>query len=146
MKKALAVLVALALVAVGAGVAIGNHSGPKPGTLSASYSFDTSRGMPVEGTVSYVVVRRRPGGRVLRAELAGDLHTRAVTTPLRAGRYRLSAYQRLCVANCDNLDAASHGCGRDLRVGPGARVRARIHVRFTAANLEDQPRCQISVR
>lgn len=51
MKKALAVLVALALVAVGAGVAIGNHSGPKPGTLSASYSFDTSRGMPVEGTV-----------------------------------------------------------------------------------------------
>ncbi len=101
--------------------------------------------MPVEGSVSYIVLRRKPGGAVLRAELQENTDMRAVSTPLQSGRYRISAYQRLCNGNCTNLSPPSHGCLRDIRVPDGGSLSARIHVRWTAANAEDQPRCRMNI-
>ncbi len=148
MNRLFAGLVALvAIAAVSVTAAAGNGTS-KPGRLAAAYSFDTTRGMPTEGSVSYIVVRRKPGGTILRAELRGLLETRAVATPLRPGRYRISAYQRLCRANCVGAQSSppSHGCGRDVRIRSGSTLSARIHVRYTAANAEDQPHCRITFR
>lgn len=118
--------------------------GPQP-RFSAAYSFDARGGMPIEGSVSYVVLRRKPGGTVLRAELRGDLATRAVSAPVGPGRYRISAYQRLCSGTCERLDAPSHGCGRDVRVPAGGSIRAAIRVRWTPANATDQPHCRLRI-
>lgn len=140
----LAVVVAVS-AALAAGAAGNGRGGSDTGRLSAAYTVDASRGMPVEGSVSYIVLRRRPGGTVARTELRGNLDTRSISTPVTSGRYRISAYQRLCEGNCEQLAAPSHGCGRDVRVRAGQSVRARILVRWTAANAEDQPNCQIRI-
>lgn len=145
--KVIMVAVVVAASAAFAAVAAGNGGGgPDTGRLSASYTFDASRGMPTEGSVSYVVLRRRPGGTVLRTELRGNLDTRSISTPVTSGRYRISAYQRLCEGNCEQLDAPSHGCERDVSVRAGESVKAQILVRWTAANAEDQPHCRIRIR
>ena len=149
MRRVLTLLL-LAGIAVPAGVlaagALANGDGDRgPGRITAIYSFDASRGMPTEGSVSYVVLRRKPGGVVLRAELRGDTDKRSVSAPVRGGRYRISAYQRLCEGNCTDLSPPSHGCGRDIRVADGRSLTARIRVRWTAANAEDQPQCRISL-
>jgi len=148
MRRVLKFIVPVMIVVASAAAATGalgnGTSRPEP-WFSAVYSFDATRGMPVEGSVSYIVLRRKPGGTVLRAELRGNIDMRAVSTPLRRGRYRISAYQRLCNGNCTNISPPSHACGRDIRMPDGRNLSARIHVRWTAANAEDQPHCRINI-
>lgn len=98
--------------------------------IDAEYAFDFDGAVPVEGFVSYVVLRRRPGNDVVRAELSGD-GLRGVRAPLEPGRYRISAYQRFCSGTCSQLGSPVLGCGRTVRVRPGRLVRAKIAVRFT---------------
>ena len=128
-----------------AGAPADGNGNSAPGRITAVFSFDESHGMPIEGSVSYVELRKSPGGTVLAAELRGDTDKRSVTTPVRGGLYRISAYQRLCDASCGNLSPPSHACGRSVRVVAGRSVKARIRVRWTAANAEDQPPCRITL-
>jgi hypothetical protein len=114
-----------------------------PGELSATYVFDLRDGVPIEGFVSYIVLRRKPGGTVFRAEM---WDRRTVTTPIIPGRYRISAYQRICSGNCSNLEPPDFGCGRDLTASSRERVRSRINVKFGPTDPEHQRHCQIRFR
>src|SRR3954454_4336140 len=134
-KTCLLVAGVLATTGVAATALAGDASRSGRGRLSVDYRFDTRGGMPVEGAVSYIVVRRTAPGfktpriMVLRAELWG---TEAISMPVTSGLYRLSAYQRVCDGNCGTLAAPSHGCRRDVRIQPGDAISARILVRWDA--------------
>src|SRR3954463_10500721 len=125
----------------------GDASRSGRGRLSVEYRFDDRGGIPVEGAVSYIIVRRTAPGlktpriMVLRAELWG---TEAISTPVTGGLYRLSAYQRACDGNCSNLAPPSNGCRRDVRIHPGDAINARILVRWSAPD-GATPHCRIAI-
>jgi Beta-lactamase enzyme family len=99
---------------------------PSPrGTLMLSQRFDRSAGTYVEGSISYLRVRR--GRRVvLRRSRGGPV--RARLRP-RAGLYRVVSFQRPCEASCSTLDPPTDRCSRRVRVyageGSGVRVVTR---------------------
>lgn len=120
-------------VGVVAATALSNGSSDRrsPGEISTRYVFSGSA-IPIEGSVSYVVLRRRaPNGRLNTTVRAQLFDARALSASARPGRYRISAYQRICSGTCENLDPPSHGCGRNVRVSSGERVRATIEVDFS---------------
>jgi hypothetical protein len=131
---------ALLTVALGVGVSstagAGNHAQVVTGTFASLVvreHFDPEGGIPIEGYVSYVTVKR-----------AGSDHVALRAQPpfrgvLPAGRYRVSTYARTCSGNCGNLDPPSNKCGTSLRLVGGTTVRVRVIRRF------DRP-CEIRVR
>ena len=139
------VLVALATAATAmAAFALNANSAPsRSGALTVAFSFDTTRGIPVEGAISYMSIER-DGGRLLMAELNGRYDERSITIPARAGRYRVRTFQRFCNGNCGNLDEATLACSRSVQVKRGERVRARVSVAFGSPT--DEPGCRIRVR
>jgi len=48
------------------------------------------------------------------------------------GAYRLLSWQRICDANCGNLDPPSQECARPFTLGPGERLTADIRVNFAS--------------
>lgn len=130
-------ILTVAIATVASGAVGGPAAHPKAGHLSMTYRFDSSHGVPTEGSISYLVLKRTPGGQVLSAELTG---TDSLSTPVPAGRYHVSAFQRTCSGNCETLDPPSYTCGRDVRVHAGERVRARILVRWVTSAT-----CRISI-
>ena len=137
-------LVLLTLSAVlGAAATAPAQTGPEPGRLVATFRFDTSRGVPTEGTLSYIELRRKGSDAITTTELRGPYDARRLSTPLTPGRYRLRSYQRSCRGTCEDLDPPSFLCARDVRIRSGATLRARIAVDFA-----DGPggRCRIELR
>ena len=133
-------LALLTLLVIGAGIAAAAGAEDRAqvvtgtfGTLSVREHFDPEGGIPIEGYVSYVTVKRAGSDRVLlRAQppFRGTLH---------AGSYRVSTFARTCSGNCGNLDPPSNRCATSLRLVGGTTVRVRVIRRF------DRP-CELRVR
>ncbi len=87
-------------------------------------------GIPIEGAITFVRVKRPSGRVVLTRRLPASDRS---TFPLRPGRYRLVSWQRLCDGNCGTLDPPSHRCARSLTIRPAERLRATIRVNYAAA-------------
>jgi D-alanyl-D-alanine dipeptidase len=95
------------------------------GMLDVSQRFDFSGGVYVEGSVSYLRVRnarRVVFERSRRGELGARLR-------LRAGRYRVTSFQRPCEGNCGLLDPPTDRCSRRVRVFAGEPTTVRIVTR-----------------
>lgn len=97
------------------------------GTLDYERVFDTSRGVYVEGSISYVEVRDS-AGRVALARNSGPVVRFSVRAPLPAGRYRVISFERPCEGTCAVLDPPAQACSRRVRV----LARGRTAVRATA--------------
>lgn len=134
----------LIAAAAGAGFDLEASAQPSSVPLRVSHTFDFSGGQPIEGFVSYLVVRRKRLGRgfvVSRIEMRGDLPERAVTLRLVPGRrYRLSSYQRPCSGNCDQLDPILAGCAREFR------ATRRLRDAVIAVAFGQRSRCRITLR
>jgi Beta-lactamase enzyme family len=105
--------VVLAVAPVGASVS------PARGTLELRQRFDLSGGPYIEGSVSYLRVRK--GRRVVfRRARQGAMSARL--NP-RAGLYRVISYQRPCAGNCSMLDPPTDRCSRRVRVYAGETTR-----------------------
>jgi hypothetical protein len=132
-RKTLVATTALTLalsIAAADGVAV-----QRTGHLRVRESFDASQGIPTEGYVSYLVVRRARGGEVvLRESQGGPLRSDSV---LSRGRYRLHSFIRICDGNCGLLDLPTGRCATDFRLAAGADVKAKI--------LRDAAGCRVSV-
>ncbi len=115
------------IAVVAALVALPAAAEAAPGTLDLRQSFDHSRGVYVEGAVSYVRVRgvrgklvvakrsRRPAFRMLRH--------------LAPGRYRVISYQRPCDGNCGMLDPPTDRCAGRVRILSGGLTKVAVRVR-----------------
>jgi hypothetical protein len=90
------------------------------GALTVSQRFDVSKGVYVEGSMSYLRVLHR-GRIVLRRVRQGPVRARLHP---RAGLYRVESFQRPCDGNCSLLDPPTDRCSKRVRVygGEGARV------------------------
>jgi hypothetical protein len=74
----------------------------------------------------------RPGRSSDRLQ-AGELPGRGkLTLTLQPGGYRLVSWQRICDANCGNLDPPSYQCARPFTLRQGERLHAAIRVNFTS--------------
>jgi hypothetical protein len=102
-----------------------DRTGTTAGSLVVKERFDPSNGVPIEGWVSYLVVRRAVSGRVvLRDSQAAPIHVDSI---LNRGAYRLRTFIRTCSGNCGSLDPPSNACSAELRMRAGDRIRATIH-------------------
>lgn len=123
--RGVAAVAALAGALVLAVAPAGAEPSHERGKLTLSQRFDLSDGPYVEGSISYLRVRK--GQRVVfRRSRPGGI--RAKLTP-RAGRYRVVSYQRPCEGNCSVLDPPTDRCSRHVRVYAGERSRVRIVTR-----------------
>jgi hypothetical protein len=107
----------LAVAPAGAGPSSGHR-----GTLTLSHRVDTSDSLYIEGSVSYLRLKR--GGRVVaRRSGSGPIHTRLHPHD---GLYRVVSYQRPCEGNCSTLDPPTDRCSKRVRVyaGETSAVRA----------------------
>jgi D-alanyl-D-alanine dipeptidase len=116
--------VALVMMAVAAGGAADAHAARR-GTLDVKQRFDYSGGVYVEGSVSYLRVRKWRRVLVERSR-AGPVR---VEKRLRPGLYRVASYQRPCAGNCTFLDMPTDRCSRRVRVFAGETTAARIVTR-----------------
>jgi hypothetical protein len=130
--KTLAASFALALLLAVAPAARG--AAQQAGSLVVHEKFDSSAGIPVEGYVSYLVVRRARSGEVaLRESSPALLNTDSV---LARGRYRLRSFIRTCSGNCGFLDSPSNFCATTFRLGAGEVVKAKV--------LRDASHCRVT--
>jgi D-alanyl-D-alanine dipeptidase len=118
-RHGIAVVVAVLALPAGAEAA--------PGTLDLRQSLDHSRGLYVEGAVSYVRVRSTRG-RVVVARRVRKPRFR-MKRRLAPGRYRVISYQRPCDGNCGQLDPPTDRCARPVRILSGGltEVGVRVH-------------------
>jgi D-alanyl-D-alanine dipeptidase len=98
-----------------------------PGTLDLRESIDRSRGLYVEGSVSYVRVRSSTG-RVVVARRVRKARFR-MTRRLASGRYRVISYQRPCDGNCRRLDPPIDRCVRRVRILSAGLTEVAVRVR-----------------
>jgi D-alanyl-D-alanine dipeptidase len=120
-QRSLATTAALAALAFPATVAAA------PGTLDYRERLDASRGVYVEGSISFVRVRDADGAVVVRRRTArARFRMRRKLPP---GRYRVVSYQRPCDGNCMLLDPPVDRCARRVRVLSGGRTEVRVTVR-----------------
>lgn len=92
------------------------------GTLDLRARVDASKGPYVEGSVSYLHLKR--GERVV-ARRSGIGPIRARLRP-RAGLYRVVSYQRPCAGNCSTLDPPTDRCSQRVRVYAGESISVRV--------------------
>jgi hypothetical protein len=85
--------------------------------------------VPIEGALSYIRLERTAGTTVTERQLPGS---DKLTLQVRPGAYRLVSWQRICDANCGNLDPPSQQCVRTFTVGPGEKLTAAIRVNFAS--------------
>jgi zinc D-Ala-D-Ala dipeptidase len=119
-------LLAIAVVAV---VALGLPADEQAaqGRLDFRQAFDSSRGLYVEGSVSFVRVRRL-GGELVVARRVQRPRFR-MWRRVAPGRYRVISYQRPCAGNCGVLDPPTDRCARRVRVFSGGLTQVRVTVR-----------------
>jgi D-alanyl-D-alanine dipeptidase len=98
-----------------------------PGTLDLRESIDRSRGLYVEGSVSYVRVRSSTG-RVVVARRVRKARFR-MKRRLASGRYRVVSYQRPCDGNCGLLDPPTDRCARRVRIRSAGLTEVSVRVR-----------------
>jgi hypothetical protein len=95
------------------------------GTLTLSHRLDLTHGPYVEGSISYLKLKR--GRRVvLRRSGSGPIRTRLKP---HAGLYRVVSYQRPCDGNCSTLDPPVDRCSKRVRVYAGEASAARTVTR-----------------
>lgn len=94
------------------------------GQLVLREQFDPGEGIPIEGYVTYLVVRKAGSGAIaLKQSEPAPLR---MTSVLTRGRYRLRTYIRTCDGNCDLLDLPSNSCSASFRLRAGKKVKATI--------------------
>jgi D-alanyl-D-alanine dipeptidase len=120
-QRSLATTVALAALAMPAA------AGAAPGTLDYRQKLDSSRGVYVEGSISFVRVRDSSGDTVVRRRTAAARFRMVRKLP--PGRYRVVSYQRPCDGNCGFLDPPADRCARRVRILSGGRTSVRVTVR-----------------
>ena len=110
----------LAVAPAGAGPSSAKH-----GTLTLSHRIDSSDGIYIEGSVSYL--RLRHDGRVVaRRSGSGPIHTRLRPHD---GLYRAVSFQRPCDGNCSVLDPPTDRCSKRVRVYAGEVSGVRVVTR-----------------
>jgi hypothetical protein len=88
-----------------------------------------SASLPVEGSLSYVRLERTGGTTVTeRLPDSGKL-----TLTVRPGAYRLVSWQRICDANCGNLDPPSNRCTRPFTLRKGEQLQAVIRLDWASS-------------
>ena len=97
------------------------------GTLDLRQSFDHSRGVYVEGSVSYLRVRGIRGNLVV-AKRSRRPRIR-MQRRLAPGRYTVINYQRACDGNCGTLDPPTDRCARRVRILSGGLTEVALRVR-----------------
>ncbi len=119
----------LATTAALAALAMPAAAGAAPGTLDYRQKLDSSRGVYVEGSISFVRVRVRDasGDTVVRRRTAAARFRMVRKLP--PGRYRVISYQRPCDGNCGFLDPPADRCARRVRVRSGGLTSVRVTVR-----------------
>jgi D-alanyl-D-alanine dipeptidase len=116
------VLLVAALVLVLPGSAAARPSAVTRGVLDVAQRFDLSDGTYIEGSVSYLRIRK--GRRVvLERSRQGEVSVRA---RLRAGLYRVTSFQRPCDGNCSQLDPPTDRCSRRAIVFRGQSTSVRV--------------------
>ncbi len=124
-QRRLFVIVAAAGALVVAVAPAGADRPTQRGTLTLSHRVDTSHGGYIEGSISYLHLRR--GHRVvLRRSRAGPIHVRLHP---RAGLYRIVSFQRPCDGNCSVLDPPTDRCSERLHVYAGEPTSIRAVTR-----------------
>jgi hypothetical protein len=83
---------------------------------------------PVEGALSYVQVERANGAVPVTRQLSG----KKLVIKVDPGRYRLASWQRICDANCGNLDPPSNRCEGIFSVREGELLQVTIRVNFAS--------------
>ena len=121
MQRTLVTAVALAAVALPA------VAEAAPGTLDYRQSLDSSRGVYIEGSVSFVRVRDSDGDAVVRRRVSKPRFR--MRRKLLPGRYRVVSYQRPCDGNCSLLDPPVDRCARAVRVLSGGLTEVGVTVR-----------------
>ncbi len=104
--------------------------GQARGTLDYTRVLDTSEGVYIEGSISYLRVRALRGALVLERSSGPGVRFR-VRTKLAAGRYRVTSFERPCDGNCTVLDPPVARCSKRITVFPGGRTGVRTTVRPT---------------
>ena len=97
------------------------------GTLDLRQSLDHSRGLYVEGSVSFIRVRSA-GERLVVARRVRKPRFR-MKRQLAPGRYRVISYQRPCDDNCRRLDPPTDRCARRVRILSGGLTEVAVRVR-----------------
>src|SRR4051812_19253483 len=115
------------IAVVAALVALPTSADAAPGTLDLQQSLDRSRGLYVEGSISYVRVRGI-GRKLVVAKRSGRPSFR-MQRRLSPGRYRVISYQRPCDGNCGTLDPPTDRCAREIRVLSGGLTEVAVRVR-----------------
>jgi D-alanyl-D-alanine dipeptidase len=123
MRIALAILLSMSAAA-----ALPASASAVRGTLDYRQVLDTSRGMYVEGSLSYVRVTDARRRAVLERENPLTRRIR-LRHPLPEGRYQIASFQRPCAGNCGVLGAPTDSCARWFRVLPRGRTVVRTTVR-----------------
>jgi D-alanyl-D-alanine dipeptidase len=117
-----------ALVCCAASLALPAAASGARGTLDYRQVLDTSRGVYVEGSFSYVAVTDARGRVVLEREYRLTARFR-LRHKLPEGRYRVTSFQRPCDGNCSELGPPTDSCTRRFRVLPRGRTLVRATVR-----------------
>ncbi len=98
-----------------------------PGTLDLRESIDRSRGLYVEGSVSYVRVLGIRGRLVVARRVRKPRFRMQRRLP--PGRYRVISYQRPCDGNCGLLDPPTDRCARPVQILSGGLTEVAVRVR-----------------
>ena len=103
-------------------------AGQARGTLDYTRILDASRGVYIEGSISYLRVHDRRGVLVLERRSGPGARFR-VRRALAAGRYRVTSFERPCDGNCGLLDPPAERCSRRVEILAGGRTGVRSTVR-----------------
>jgi D-alanyl-D-alanine dipeptidase len=101
---------------------------PSAGEIDFRRVLDLSRGPYIEGSVGFLRVRDARGSLVLEESVTLRARWR-VRRRLPEGRYRVTSFERPCVANCSLLDPPRERCSRRVRILAGGRTGVRVTVR-----------------
>jgi zinc D-Ala-D-Ala dipeptidase len=115
------------IAVVAALVALPAAADATPGTLDLRQSFDHSRGVYVEGAVSYVRVRG-VRGKLVVAKRSRRPRFR-MQRRLAPGPYMVINYQRPCAGTCRVLDPPTDRCARRVRILSGGLTEVAVRVR-----------------
>jgi hypothetical protein len=101
-----------------------------PTRLHVQQVIATGSPLPIEGSIPFIRVSRPDGSTVVRRRLNLRTGPPSAVVRLAPGRYRLQSWQRICDANCGNLDPPSDRCTRWFQIHRAQTLKATITVAF----------------
>jgi hypothetical protein len=114
-----------ALIAVGLAASPTLAGGvQQSGQISVRESFDETKGIPIEGYVSYLVIRRAGSGKVVIKDSKPGFFRSTSVLPL--GNFRLRSFIRECEGNCGYLSPPSSSCSATFTMHAGESLKAKI--------------------